>query len=99
MLVTDHDRAVSVSVGQKVEVYLMQPQHMTPWAGLAADDPTVLERVSILDAPAAGGATVAGFVAAKPGVANITAYSTPVCAANEACPMYAMLFQVRVTVS
>lgn len=99
MLVTDHDRAVSVSVGQRIEVYLMQPQHMTPWTNLVADDPTVLQRVNILDAPARGGAAVAGFVTVKTGVADITAYSTPVCSANEACPMYAMFFQVRVTVS
>lgn len=98
MLVTDHDRAVSVSVGQKIEVYLMQPPHMTPWTGLSVDDPTVLQRVNILDAPARGGATVVGFVAAKTGVANVTAYTTPACAPNQACPMYAMLFQVRVTV-
>jgi hypothetical protein len=45
------------------------------------------------------GATVFGFKASSPGVAGITAYATPKCAAGEACPMYAMLFSVRVTVT
>ena len=99
MLVTDHDRAVSVLAGQRIEVYLAQRQGMTRWQNLVADDTSVLQPVDIGIVPPPRSATVAGFVAMRPGTANITATAGPLCSPGQACPMYAVLFSVRVTVT
>ena len=100
LLVTDDDRAVSASVGQKIEVYLVQPPGMAPWADLVADDPAVLQPVNVLTKPPRSEAAVAGFAAEERGVATITVYASPgVCGTNEPCPPHAILFNVRVTVS
>ena len=99
VLVTVQDRAVSAHIGEKIELYLVPPQHMTPWENLRVDDTTVLAPVHMDVVPPQDVATVAGFLAAKAGVANVTAYASPQCAPNEACPAYAMLFEVRVTVT
>jgi len=97
VLVTDHDRAVSVLAGQRIEVYLAQRQGMTRWQNLVADDTSVLQPVQVSVLPSS--ATVAGFVAMRPGTANITATAGPLCSPGQACPMYAVLFSVRVTVT
>ena len=98
VLITDQDRDVAVKLGQTVEVYLPQRTGMTRWSQVVADDTSVLRPINIgILVPA--NATIGGFVAEAAGVANLTAYASPQCKPNEACPMYAMLFQVRVTVS
>ena len=98
VLITDHDRDVAVKLGQRVEVYLPQAHGMTRWSQVVADDTTVLQPInSGIVAPA--NATIGAFLAVKSGAANLTAYASAQCAPNQACPMYAMLFQVRVTVS
>jgi hypothetical protein len=99
VLVTEHDRAVSVHVGQKIEVYLLQRQGMTAWQNLVADDSSVLQPANTGIVPPPRGSTVAGFVALRTGTANITATAGPLCSPGQACPMYEMLFDVRVTVS
>ena len=42
--------------------------------------------------------TIGGFHATTPGTASITAYATAACSPGQACPMFAALFSVRVTV-
>jgi hypothetical protein len=98
VLITDHDRAVSVGVGQRIEVYLSQRSGMTEWQNLVADDTTVVQPVDTGIVPPPRGATIAGFVALRAGTANITATAGPLCSPGQACPMYAVLFSVRVTV-
>ncbi len=99
VLVTDQDRALSVRAGQKVEVYLVEPSGMTKWSQPASEDVTVLQPINTGIVPPPQGATVGGFFAAGAGVTNLTAYASPQCAANQACPAYARLFSVRVTVT
>ena len=71
---------------------------MVEWRSVQVDTPGVLESVPT-GVTAVRGATVAGFVARTPGTVNVTAYATPQCPPNAMCPMYAMLFSVRVTVT
>ena len=47
---------------------------------------------------AARGVTIAGYEATGPGTATIRATATPLCSPGQACPAFAMLFEVRVTV-
>ncbi len=98
VLITDQDRAVAVHVGQRVEVVLRARSGMTKWGPVQVDDPTVLAPVPT-GITVARGYTVAGFEARSAGVANLTAYATAQCPPNAMCPMYAMLFSVRVIVT
>jgi len=98
VLITDQDRDVTVRVGQKVEVFLRARPGMTGWSGIRADDPPVLSAIPT-GITVVKGASIAGFVAQAAGVTNVTAYASPQCPPNAMCPMYAMLFSVRVTVT
>lgn len=98
VLITDQDRDVAVKVGQRIEIFLRAKPGMTSWTGMQVDDAAVLSPTVTGIMPVEG-AAIFGYMAKSAGVANITAYATAKCAPNQACPMYAMLFQVRVTVS
>ena len=98
ILVTERDRAVTVHVGQKVEVYLFEHPGMNPWSPITVDDNAVLAPVPTGIA-AVRGATIAGFAAMQAGTATITSYAGPLCSPGQACPMYVMLFSAKVTVT
>ena len=98
VLVTEHDRATAAHVGQKILIYLTQHSGMTQWEGLRVDDPTILQPLPI-DFMAPRGVTAGAFVARTPGTANVTSTAGPLCSPGQACPMYAVLFSVTVTVS
>ena len=70
---------------------------MSDWSGVNVDDYTVLRAVPT-GITAARGVTVAGYEAARPGTATIRATATPLCSPGQACPAFAMIFEVRVTV-
>ena len=97
VLVTDKDQDVTVHAGQRIEVYLRQRSGLTAWNGLRTDDEAVLAPIPTgIAAPR--GVTIGGFDASTPGTASITAYATAACSPGQACPMFAALFSVRVTV-
>jgi hypothetical protein len=98
VLVTEHDRAVSVHAGQKVLVALTQRGGMTEWGPIRADDPGVLGPATI-NFMAPRGLTVAGFVALRAGTTQVTSTAGPQCSPGQPCPQYAMLFSVTVTVT
>ena len=98
ILVTERDRAVTVHVGQKVEVYLFEHPGMNPWSPITVDDQAVLQPLPT-GITAVRGATIAGFVATQPGTATVTSYAGPLCSPGQACPMYVMLFSAKVTVT
>ena len=98
VLVTERDQAVSVHVGQKLEVYLFERPGMNPWSPITVDDQAVLAPVPTGITPVRG-ATIAGFAATRPGTATITSYAGPLCSPGQACPMYVVLFSARVTVT
>jgi len=98
VLVTEHDRAVAVRVGQKIEVALSQRSGMTPWGAIQAADETVLEPTPT-GISAARGVTIAGFAAVNAGTTQVTSTAGPLCSPGQACPQYAVLFSVTVTVT
>jgi len=98
VLITDQDQDITVRAGQKVEVYLRARPRMTIWAYVRSDNTAVLSPIST-GITAARGVTIAGFSAAARGVTNITATAGHDCAPATACPMYAVLYSVRVTVT
>lgn len=98
ILITDRDQDVTVHSGQTIEVYLRQRAGLTAWSGLRSNDETVLAPIPT-GITAARGVTIGGFKAITPGTASITAYATAACSPGQACPMFAALFSVRVTVT
>lgn len=98
ILVTERDQALTVNVGQKLEVYLFERPGMNPWSPITVDDPAVLAPVPT-GITAVRGATIAGFAAMQPGTATVTSYAGPLCSPGQACPMYVMLFSAKVTVT
>ena len=97
VLITDRDQAVTVHAGQRVEVALRLRPGMTAWQQIRTDDTTVLQPVPT-GITAARGVTIAGFAAIEPGSATIISAAGPQCSPGQACPMYELLFSVRVTV-
>ena len=98
VIATNTDHAVTMHAGQKLEVVLRAGQGMNNWTHPRSSDPTVLQPIVDPAATAAIGVTLAAFVAVKPGQAEVTATGSPKCPPGQACPMYAVLFSVRVTV-
>jgi hypothetical protein len=43
--------------------------------------------------------TVAAFQALAPGEVSVTAFAGPKCEAGQPCPMYAILYSLRVTIT
>ena len=97
VLVTDQDRAVTAHVGQKLEVALRARSGMTDWGNLSASDPGVLKPIPT-GITAVRGLTVAGFQAVGAGTTTISATAGPLCSPGAACPAYAALFSVSITV-
>ena len=98
VVVTENDRAVTVREGQKIELVLHAKPGMSDWGGVNVDDTTVLRAVPTGIA-AARGVTIAGYEAVRPGSATIRATATPLCSPGQACPAFAMIFEVTVTVT
>jgi len=97
VVITDTDRAVTVKSGQRIELVLHAKPGMSDWSGVNVDDYTVLRAVPT-GIMAARGVTIAGYEAARPGTATIRATATPNCSPGAACPAFAMIFEVQVTV-
>jgi hypothetical protein len=97
VLITNKDQDVTVYPGQKVEVYLTEGAGMTVWSNLRSSDESVLAPVPT-GTLAPRGVTLGGFQAVAAGTATITATAGAACSPGQACPMYAVLFSVRVTV-
>ena len=98
VLITESNRAVSVKQGQRIELVLHAKPGMSDWSGVNVDDYTILKAVPT-GITAARGVTIAGYVAARPGTATIRATATPLCSPGQACPAFAMIFEVQVTVT
>ncbi|HET7466986.1 MAG TPA: hypothetical protein VFL29_09975 [Candidatus Dormibacteraeota bacterium] len=98
VVISDNDRAVTVRSGQRIELILHAKPGMSAWSGVNVDDYTVLRAVPTgILAPV--GVTIAGYEAERRATATIRATATPLCSPGEACPAYAMIFEVRVTVT
>jgi hypothetical protein len=97
--VTETTRAASMRVGQKLEVVLHAGNGMNNWTQPRSSDEAILAPIVDPAATAVRGVTLAAFQAKGPGQVDITAYGSPICPSGQACPMYMMLFSVKVTVT
>ena len=97
--VSETTKAASLRVGQKLEVVLHAGNGMANWTQPKSTDESILAPTVNPAATAVRGATLAAFVARAPGQVDITAFASPVCPSGQACPMYVMVFSVRVTVT
>jgi hypothetical protein len=98
-VVTENDKAITIRAGQKLEVVLHARSGMTDWSNVRSSDTSVLSPIVNPAATAVRGVTLAAFQALAPGRADITATAGAACSPGQACPMYAMLYSVTVTVT
>jgi hypothetical protein len=85
--VTEKDHAVTMHVGQKIELVLRAAQGMKPWTPIV--DPA---------ATAVRGVTLAAFQAKVPGQVDVTANAGPDCAPNQPCAQFLALYKLTVTI-
>ena len=95
----EKDRAVTMRVGQKLEVALHAAGGMNPWSHPVSNNTLVLKPVVDPAATAARGVTLAAFQAVAPGQVEVTAYAGPACPSGAMCPMYVVLYSLSVTVA
>ena len=96
---TNTDHAVTMKVGQKLEVVLRAAQGMNNWSHPTSSDQSVLAPIVDPAATAAIGVTLAAFEAMKPGQVDVRANASPKCPPPQACPMYLAVYSLRVTVT
>ena len=96
--VSEKTRTVTVRVGQKLAAVLHANPGMTMWSGVRSSDSSVLAPIVNPAATAVRGVTLAGFQAIAPGTAQITATAGASCSPGQACPQYALLLTIDVTV-
>ena len=97
--VTETTKAASIRVGQKLEVVLHAGTGMNNWTQPRSSDETVLAPIVNPAATAVRGVTLAAFQARSQGKVEVTAYGSPNCPSGQACPMYAIVYSVMVTVT
>ncbi|OLC25778.1 MAG: hypothetical protein AUH40_05780 [Chloroflexi bacterium 13_1_40CM_65_17] len=97
-MVTENDRAITVRTGQKLEVVLHAKPGMTSWSNVRSSDTSLLQPIVNPAATAVRGVTLAAFQALAPGQVTITATAGAACSPGQACPMYAILYSVSVTI-
>jgi len=97
--VTETTKGASMRVGQKLEVVLHAASGANNWTQPRSSDESILAPIVNPAATAVRGATLAAFEARAPGHVDVTSYAAPVCPSGQACPMYVMVYSVRVTVT
>jgi hypothetical protein len=98
-VVSEKDHAVTLRVGQRLELVLHAYGGMTTWSQVRTSDPSILApRVDPAET-AVRGVTLAAFQALAPGEADVTAVASPDCSPGQACPALAVLYSLRVTVT
>ena len=98
VVATEKDKAVSVHVGQTLEVALHGGTSLK-YQQVRTSDPAILEPMVDPAATAARGVTLAAFKAKGAGSAEVTGVGVPVCPAGQACPMFAILYTLQVTIT
>ena len=95
---TEKDHALSMHVGQKLELVLHGGE-LLRYQQLTSSNTSILEPTVDPAATAVLGVTLAAFKARASGVARVTAVGVPVCPSGQACPMLAVLYTLTVTVT
>lgn len=95
---TEKDHAVAMHVGQRLEVVLHGGGQLT-YHQVTSSNSSILEPTVNPAATAVLGVTLAAFKATAPGEARVTAVGAPVCPSGQACPMFAVLYRLTVTIT
>lgn len=95
---TEKDHAVSMHVGQKLELVLHGGGQLT-YQQVTSSNTSILEPTVNPAATAVHGVTLAAFKARAAGEARVTAVGAPVCPSGQACPMFAVLYTLTVTIT
>ena len=95
---TEKDHAVSMHVGEKLQVVLNGSGQVN-YQQVQSSDTSVLAPTVDPAATAVRGVTLAAFVAKTAGTSRVTAVGAPVCPSGQACPMFAVLYTLTVTVT
>jgi len=95
---TEQDHAVVMHVGQKLQVVLHGGGQVN-YQQVQSSDTSVLAPTVDPAATAVRGVTLAAFVAKSAGTSRVTAVGAPVCPSGQACPMFAVLYTLNVTVA
>jgi hypothetical protein len=96
---TEQDHAVSMRVGQKLEVILHTAGGVGFWNQPQSSDTKTLQPIVDTGATAVRGVTLAAFRATSAGQVKVTAVGGPLCSPGQPCPMYAVLYSLTVTVT
>lgn len=96
---TEKDHAVTMRSGQTLEVVLRAGSNMTNWSHPQSNDTAVLSPIVDPAATAARGVTLAAFQAKKPGEVVVTSMAGPLCPSGAMCPMYAVAYSLKVTIT
>lgn len=97
--VTENDHSAALQVGQRLEVVLHAPAGMKAWTHPISSNSKVLAPVVDPAATSARGVTLAAFEAQTPGEVQVTASAAPDCAANQPCPQFLAVYDLKVTVA
>lgn len=96
---TEQDHAVSMRVGQKLEVILHTAGGAGFWNHPQSSNTAVLQPIVDVGATAVRGVTLAAFQARSAGQVKVTAVGGPLCSPGMACPMYAVIYSLTVTIT
>jgi hypothetical protein len=97
--VTEKDHAVTMHVGQKIELVLHAAQGMKPWTHPTSSDTAILTPIVDPAATAVRGVTLAAFQARAPGQVDVNATAGPDCPPNQPCAMFLAVYNLKVTVT
>jgi transposase len=96
---TEKDHAVTMHVGQKIELVLHAGQGMKPWTHPTSSDTAVLNPIVDPAATAVRGVTLAAFQAKAKGQVEVTANAGPDCAPNQPCAQFLAVYNLKVTIT
>jgi hypothetical protein len=97
--VSERDHAVTMHVGQKLELVLHAAPGMLPWSHPTSSDTTVLTPIANPAATAVRGVTLAAFQANAKGQVEVMASAGPDCAKDQPCAMYLAVYNLKVTIT
>jgi hypothetical protein len=97
--VTEKDHAVTMHVGQKLELVLHAAQGMKPWTHPTSSDTAILVPIVDPAATAVRGVTLAAFKANAKGQVEVTANAGPDCAPNQPCAQFLVVYSLKVTIT
>jgi len=97
--VTERDHAVTMHVGQKLELVLHAAPSMKPWTHPASSDAAILKPIVDPAATAVRGVTLAAFQASAKGQVDVTANAGPDCAPNQPCAQFLAVYNLKVTIT